>query len=108
MRSVLHCMPEAVEGRLWFAGGLEVMRSALLCMPEAVEGELCLLEVLEVMRCMLLCMCMLEAVEGGLSFVISKFPLRQFSRYARPPCVIFLECGPGRPGEAHEVVSNEV
>ena len=84
------------------------MRSVLLCMREAVAGKLCLLEVLEAMRCMLLCMCMLEAVEGGLSFVISKCPLWQFSRYTRPPCAIFVECGPGRPGEAHEVVSNEV
>ncbi len=36
---------------------------------EAVEGELCSLEV---MRCMLLCV--LDAVEGGLTFALSKFP----------------------------------
>ena len=44
----------------------------VLCMLEAVEGDLCLLEVPEVMRCMLLCM--LDAVKGGLSFGVSKFP----------------------------------
>jgi hypothetical protein len=52
---------------------LEVMRRVLLYMLEAVEGGLCLPEVLElpeVMRCVLLGM---EAVEGGLSFGVSKF-----------------------------------
>ena len=34
------------------------------------------LDVPEVMRCVLLCM--LEAVVGWLSFVVSKFPLQQF------------------------------
>ena len=47
------------------------MRRVLLCMLEDVEGELCLLTVLEVMRCMLLWM--LDAVEDGLSFGVSKF-----------------------------------
>ena len=51
-----------------------MMRRMLLRMLEAMAGEVCLLEVFEVlkvlevlvvMRCMLLCM--LEAVEGGLS-----------------------------------------
>ncbi len=49
-------------------------------MLEAVEGVLCLLEVLEVpdaMCCVLLCM--LEAVEDGFSFGVSKFPLSPFS-----------------------------
>ena len=46
-------------------------------MTEAVEGGLCLLEVAEVMRCVLLRM--LEAMEGDLSFEVSKIPLWQFS-----------------------------
>ena len=77
-----------------------MIRSVKLCMLEAVEGRLCLLEVLEalemtrrvllwmldvldVMRCMRLRM--LDAVEGGLSFGVSKFLLSQFSRYSPPP-----------------------
>lgn len=42
-------------------------------MLEAVDGGLRLLGVPEMMRYVLLCM--LEAVEGGLSVGLSKFPL---------------------------------
>ena len=48
-----------------------------------VLHELQALDVPEVMRCVLLCM--LEAVVGWLSFVVSKFPLSQFSHRPHGP-----------------------
>ena len=66
------CRPEVV---LYALEMLEGKRRILL---EPAEGELRSSEVPEVMRRVLLCM--LEAVEGGFSFEVSKFPLWQFSR----------------------------
>ena len=76
-------MLRAVEGELCLLDELdelEMMLCILLCMQEDVERRLCSLEV---MRCMLLRM--LDAVEGGLSFKVSTFPLWQFSRCGPPP-----------------------
>ena len=46
----------------------DVMRCVPLCILEAVEGGFCLLETPEVIRFLL------DAVEGGLSVGLSKFP----------------------------------
>ena len=51
----------------------------LLCMLEAVGGELCSLDVLEAMRCMLLRM--LDAVEDGLGFRVSKVKEAESVKY---------------------------
>ena len=51
-----------MEGELCLQKVLGVMRRMLLCMQEAVEGELCF--VLEVTRCVLFCI--LEAVDDAL------------------------------------------
>ena len=91
---MLFCALEAVDGETCSLKELEMMLCMLLCMLEALEGRLCSLEVLEAMLCMLLCMLevmrcmllrMLDAVEGGLGFRVSKFPLWQFSRCSSPP-----------------------
>src|SRR5215469_3445725 len=74
------------------------MCCVLLCILEAVEGGFCLPEVpevTEVMRCVLLCM---EAVEGGLSFAVSKFPLCQFSHCSPPPLAKSWTANLGRHG----------
>lgn len=46
------------------------------CMSEAAEGGMYLLEVLEAIRFLLLCI--LEAIDGGLSLAVSKFPSGSF------------------------------
>ena len=65
----------------------EVLRCVLLCLPDVLDVtgvmRCTLLCMLEVMRCMLLRT--LDAVEGGLSFRVSKLPLRQCFRYSPPP-----------------------
>ena len=107
-RCVLLCMLEAVEGWVYLLEALEVKVLDVLDVlkvPKVLDvldvldvlgrvggDALCgtpynwrlwrvgyvLLEVLEVMRCVLLCM--LEAVEGRLSFEVSKFSLLPQSR----------------------------
>ena len=65
----------------------EGWRVCAVCCAGCIGGRILeVLEALEVsatMYCMLICM--MEAIEGGLSFRVSKFPLWQFSRYSPPP-----------------------